>query len=103
VKTKAMKEFNMGLKAINYYISDLDLTLPTAYCKVNRLDINKYGKVMAYAEIQQTREDCENRMPLQVISFNFINNKVINAFEQAYTTLKETILIGWEDDIVPPS
>lgn len=94
----------MGLKTLNYLIPDLGLTIPTAYCKVTRLDINKYGKVMAYAEIQQTRDDCENRMPLQVIGFNFINNKVINVFEQAYITLKETILTGWEDDIVlPPS
>jgi succinate dehydrogenase/fumarate reductase-like Fe-S protein len=93
----------MGLKTTDYFIQNLNLTISTAYCKVTSIRIDKKGNVSCYAEIQQTREDVETLTPLQAINFNFITDKSVNVYEQAYTELKKS-LDGWQDDIVlPPS
>ena len=89
----------MGLKTTNYTISAIGIMLENAYAKVGNIDIDKMGNAKAVIEIQQTRENVELLEPLETHEVNFIADKTLPIYEQAYTAAK-TILTDWQDDIV---
>ena len=90
----------MGFKTTNYNIKELDITIPTAYAKINDLFVDKNGNAYAKFAIQQTREDVESKQPVSVESVNCVIDKTAPLYEQLYLAAKEKMFADWEDDIV---
>ena len=88
----------MGLKTINYYITTLGITIDTAYAKITNLFLDKDSNCKAIAGIQQTRNDIDSLNILDTKEINFVVDKTLPIYEQAYIKLKE-VLTDWEDDI----
>ena len=89
----------MGLKTTNYAVSALGITLDTAYAKIGNIELDKVGNAKAVIEIQQSREDAETLNPLETHEFNFIADKTLPIYEQAYLSAKSGMFNAWDDDI----
>ena len=96
----------MGLKTTNYEVKKIGITISEAYAKFIQIDLDKDGNVKAFLAIQQTREDFESLQALELHEFNFIADKDLPIYLQAYEFAKANGFSNWEDDIVeeiPPS
>lgn len=88
------------IKKNNYDISELGITLPTAYAKIGHVSIDEQGTARAIFNIQQSREDVINKNPLERITVSLSIDKTQPIYSQLYLAAKETKFTDWEDDIV---
>ena len=91
----------MGLKITNYEVKRIGITLSEAYAKIIQIDLDKDGNTKAVLAIQQTREDFESLQALELHEFNFIADKNVAVYYQAYEFAKANGFTAWEDDISP--
>lgn len=90
----------MGLKTNNYIIKDFDIIIPNAYARLADVSVNLSGETFGLFEIHQTREDTDNKTPIEIKTLNCIIDKDLPVHKQVYEKAKETLFINWEDDIV---
>lgn len=89
----------MALKGKEYVLKKLGITLSDAYAQIGEVHL-KGGICTAVFFIQKDRESVLKLEALEKIPFNFRLDRTENLLEQAYIKAKETLFVGWEDDIV---
>lgn len=92
----------MGLKTTNYTVWELGITLDNAYAKVQSINLDKSGNAKALIAIQQSREATETLEPLELHEVNFVADKTLPIYEQAYIAAKANGFNQWTDDIITP-
>lgn len=90
----------MGLKTTNYEAKEFGITLPTAYARLTSINIELSGDAFGIFEIHQTREDINEKSPIERKTLSCIVDKELPIYKQLYETAKEEIFVNWEDDIV---
>lgn len=86
-----------------YTIENLGITIPEAYAKIERLLIDNDGNAHATFNIHQSRENTNNKIPLERKTFSVIIDKTLPIYSQVYISAKNEIFSDWEDDIVTDS
>lgn len=90
----------MGFKTKNYEVSELGITLPTAYAQIETLTADINGEVCATFAIQQNREDIATKAILERKTFMSKIDKTKPVYEQLYVAAKPELFNEWEDDIM---
>lgn len=90
----------MGLKISNYTIDEYGIVLKNAYAQITNASVGLDGRANCVFQIQQSREDVQNKEYLERKSFSCEVDKDLPLFKQLYENAKETLFPGWEDDIV---
>lgn len=90
----------MGLKISNYTVNEYGITLDNAYAQLAHITTGINGIANCVFEIQQTREDIQNKEPLERKVFSCEINKELPLHKQVYEKAKEELFAGWQDDIV---
>ena len=92
----------MGFKTTNYEANAYGITVPEAYARVTRINVDVAGKVDAMFEIQQSREDIGSKKAFELIPFRCEINKELPLHRQVYEKAKTEFFKDWKDDIVEP-
>lgn len=90
----------MGLKTNNYNVSDINLTIPTAYAQITHLFIDFDGTASATFSIQQSRDMISANNAIETKHIRCLIDKEQPVYSQIYINAKESLFEGWEDDIV---
>ena len=90
----------MGFKTTDYESKAYGITVPEAYARLTRINVNMHGIANATFEIQQTREDIGVKKALALIPFSCDIDKEQPLYKQIYEKAKEKRFKNWEDDIV---
>ena len=90
----------MGFKTTNYEAFAYGITIPEAYARITRVNVDVNGKVDAMFEIQQNREDVGTKKSLALVPFSCDIDKEQPLHKQIYEKAKEEYFKEWEDDIV---
>ena len=90
----------MGLKISNYTVNEYGITLENAYAQLTNTIVDLKGVANCVFEIQQTREDIQNKEPLERKFFSCEIDKDLPLHKQIYENAKEELFPDWENDIV---
>lgn len=89
----------MGLIKRNGY-EVKGVTIPQAYAKINRLYMENGNHARVYFGISSDRENLNNGLSLEEVSYECLIDKNGKVYEQIYNLAKTDLFEGWEDDIV---
>jgi hypothetical protein len=90
----------MGFKTSNYESKAYGITIPEAYARITKINVDVDGKADARFEIQQSRDTVGTKVSLALVPFRCEIDKDLPLHKQIYEKAKEEVFKGWEDDIV---
>ena len=90
----------MGFKTTNYEAKAYGITVPEAYARITKVNVDVDGKATATFEIQQNRENVGSKASLALVPFRCDIDKEQPLHKQIYEKAKEGYFKDWEDDIV---
>lgn len=90
----------MGFKTKNYEAKAYGITVPEAYARITKINVDVDGKADAMFEIQQNRENVGTKQSLALVPFRCEIDKEKPLHKQIYEKAKEEYFKDWEDDIV---
>jgi len=93
----------MGFKKSNYEAKAFGITIPEAYARITKVNVDVDGKATATFEIQQNRENVGAKASLALVPFKCDIDKELPLYKQIYEKAKVKTFKDWEDDIVLPS